>query len=76
MFHDDLWVQVDLLSDKEVTGISTQGERRSRNWVTEYKIEYKENNSDQFKTILDENGAVLVNNCLLYYFDNFCLLFY
>ena len=76
MFHDDLWVQVDLLSDKEVTGVSTQGERRSRIWVTEYKIEYKENNSDQFKTILDENGAVLVNNCLLYYFDNFCLLFY
>ena len=65
MFHDDLWVQVDLLSDKEVTGVSTQGKRRSRIWVTEYKIEYKENDSDQFKTILDENGAVLVKYFLL-----------
>ena len=52
-----------MLSDKEVAGVATQGRHNINQWVSEYKIEYKEDGVDQFKTILDENGEVL-GNCV------------
>jgi len=60
VFHDDVWIQVDFLSDKQVTGVVTQGRHNVAQWVTEYKVEYVEDGSDRFKAVLDENGQPLI----------------
>ena len=65
MFHDDVWIQVDFLSDKQVTGVVTQGRHNVAQWVTEYKVEYVEDGSDRFKAVLDENGQPLVGQIYL-----------
>ena len=60
VFHEDVWIQVDFLSDKQVDGVVTQGRHNVGQWVKEYKVEYMEDGSDSFKTVLDENGQPLV----------------
>jgi len=60
VFHDDVWIQVDFLSDKQVEGVVTQGRHNVGQWVKEYKVEYMEDGSDSFKTVLDENGQPLI----------------
>ena len=42
--HNDInqWLQVDLLQTTKVIGIATQGREDYVQWVTEYKLQYRE----------------------------------
>ena len=60
MFHDNLWIQLDFESPTEVEGLITQGRETYAQWVTEFKVLYKEDGSDVFKTVLDEDGQAKV----------------
>ena len=41
------WLQVDLKTDMELTGIATQGRNEHAQWVTSYKLQHS-NNEDSF----------------------------
>ena len=60
MFHGNLWIQLDFESPTEVEGLITQGRETDNQWVTEFKVLFKEEGSDVFKTVLDEDGQTKV----------------
>ena len=39
----DQWLQIDLGSKHEVTGLATQGRNGYGQWVTKYKVQYSDN---------------------------------
>jgi len=61
VFNENIWIQTDFQSSTEVEGLVTQGRQHQHaQWVTQFKILYKEEGSDRFKTVLDENGHTKV----------------
>jgi len=60
VFHGNLWIQLDFESPTEVEGLITQGRETDNQWVTEFKVLFKEEGSDVFKTVLDEDGQTKI----------------
>ena len=56
-----MWIQTDFGRSTEVEGLITQGrEVTHAQWVKEFKVLYKEEGSNRFKTVLDEEGNTKV----------------
>ena len=54
------WIQIDLLTEKQVTGIVTQGRGDGHNqWTTSYKILYG-NDEESLVPITSEAGSDMV----------------
>ena len=55
-----MWIQLDFESPTEVEGLITQGRETYDQWVSEFKVLYKEDGSDVFNTVLNEDGQTKV----------------
>jgi len=55
--YDDLWIGVDLLEDKKVGGLITQGRANLDQWVESFYFMYKKDGEEKFEYIVDENGV-------------------
>jgi len=57
--YDDNWIEVDFLSNVDVSAVATQG-REVTTWgrqhVTSYQVQYKEDGHSNYKTVQGEDG--------------------
>ena len=61
------WIQIDLLTEKQVTGIVTQGRGDGHDqWITLYKIFYGDD-EHSLVPISSEDGNDMVNSVLIVY---------
>ena len=56
----DQWLQIDLGSKHEVTGLATQGRNGYGQWVTKYKVQYSDNGVNFQYYIYMEQGQVAI----------------
>ena len=54
----DQWLQIDLGSKHEVTGLATQGRNGYGQWVTKYKVQYS-NNGVNFQYYMEQGQAAI-----------------
>ena len=59
--YDDLWIEVDFLSNTHVEGVVTQGRENKDQWVTSYQVKFKKNGQDNFKIVQDDNNQPKVS---------------
>ena len=59
--YDDLWIEVDFLSNTHVEGVVTQGRETGGQWVTSYQVKFKKNGQDNFKIVQDDNNQPKVS---------------
>eukprot|EP00057_Strongylocentrotus_purpuratus_P014292 XP_011668766.1 PREDICTED: uncharacterized protein LOC590339 [Strongylocentrotus purpuratus] len=51
------WIQVDLLSDFELSGIVIQGRSDTDEWVTSFRFQYRPDGQAALIDVVDDNGA-------------------
>ena len=56
----DQWLQIDLGSKHEVTGLATQGRNGYGQWVTKYKVQYSDNGVNFQYYIYMEQGQAAI----------------
>ena len=54
----DQWLQIDLGSKHEVTGLATQGRNGYGQWVTKYKVQYSDNGVN-FQYYMEQGQAAI-----------------
>lgn len=57
---DEPWIEVDLLSDTEISHVATQGES-SDSFVSSYSIRYATEGSGEYSNIVDEHNNIVVS---------------
>ena len=65
MIYDDLWIEVDFLTNKHVRGVVTQGRENLDQRVNSYMVMYKKDGQSSFTTIEDGNDRPKVSNYLV-----------